>query len=296
MEEALQLRLHAAPGAPTLAYLPGLHGDWTLVGAFRAALAGRVTFAEFTYPRTLTWSLPDYARAVAGMLASQGLDHGWLLAESFGSQVAWAMLAEPALPFRVEGVVFAGGFVRYGQRWLVRLGERMFLRISARSLQRPLAAYAVAVRWLRYRAATGRGDLEEFVARRTELDKNAAAHRLRLIAEADWRPVAAGATVPVFHLAGFFDPIVPWWPQQRWLRRHCPTFRGARVLAASDHNVLGSAPLVAADQVLAWITGDDIPSDRPLKVAGARPSRAESPRSSSAGSPGSSDRPPIARG
>jgi len=253
MEETLQLRVHPAPGAPTLVFLPGLHGDWTLVGNFRAALAGRVTFAEFTYPRSLTWSLPDYARAVAGALVAQGLDHGWLLAESFGSQVAWAMLAEPALPFRVEGVVFAGGFIRYGQRWLVRLGERVFLRIPARGWQRPLRVYAAAVRWLRYREAPGRADLEEFVARRTELDKNAAAHRLRLIAEADWRTVAAQATVPLFHLAGFFDPIVPWWPQQRWLRRHCPAFRGARVIAASDHNVLGSAPQAAADQVLAWI-------------------------------------------
>jgi pimeloyl-ACP methyl ester carboxylesterase len=253
MDEPLQLRVHAAAGGPHVVYLPGLHGDWTLVGRFRAALAGRATFAEFTYPRTLTWSLPDYARSVAETLVSQESNHGWLLAESFGSQVAWAMLAEPGLPFRVEGVVFAGGFVRYGQRWLVRLGERVFLRISARSLQQPLRAYARAVRLLRYRTATGQADLEEFAARRTELDKNAAAHRLRLIAAADWRPVAARAAVPVFHLAGLFDPIVPWWPQQRWLRRHCPSFCGARVIAASDHNVLGSAPRVAADQVLAWI-------------------------------------------
>lgn len=256
MDDTLQIRVHAgsaAGDAPVLVYLPGLHGDWTLVRTFREALAGRATFVELTYPRTLTWSLPDYAQAVAETLAKHGLAQGWLLAESFGSQVAWALLAEPALPFRVQGVVFAGGFVRHGSRWLARLGQRVCLRISAAALQRPLRLYAAAARWLRRRPGTGRADLEEFVARRTELDKNAAAHRLHLIARADWRPVAQATRVPVFHLAGFFDPVVPPWPVQRWLRRHCPGFRDARVIFASDHNVLGAASRQAAEQVLAWI-------------------------------------------
>lgn len=121
MDDTLLLRVHAAvapSAAPVLVYLPGLHGDWTLVRAFREALTGRATFAEFTYPRTLTWSLPDYAQAVAVTLVKHGLVQGWLLAESFGSQVAWAMLADAAFPFRIRGVVLAGGFVRHGSRWL----------------------------------------------------------------------------------------------------------------------------------------------------------------------------------
>src|SRR5882672_5109488 len=64
--EQLVMRVHHRGGAatPTLVYLPGLHGDWTLVGRFRRALGGRVSFVEITYPRTLTWSLEDYAEAV----------------------------------------------------------------------------------------------------------------------------------------------------------------------------------------------------------------------------------------
>lgn len=117
-----------------------------MVGGFRAAVAGRVTLAEFTYPRTTTWSLAEYGQAVAAALAARGLDQGWLLAESFGSQVAWAMLAAAGGPFRVEGVVFAGGFVRYGQRWLVRGCEQFFRRVPFRSLRGPLAVYAWVVR------------------------------------------------------------------------------------------------------------------------------------------------------
>lgn len=251
--EVLQLRVHPAPSGPTVVYLPGLHGDWTLVGAFREALAGRATFLEITYPRTLDWTLADHARAVGDALGQAGFTTGWLLAESFGSQVAWAMLADPALPWQPTGVVFAGGFVRYSPLWLARLGERAFRSVSARALQRPLRLYVRLVRLVRYRGGPRRADLDEFVRRRTELDKNAAAHRLHLIAESDWRPVARHTRVPVFHLTGLWDPVVPWWPVHRWLRRHCPGFRGARILPASDHNVLGCAPRQAADQVLAWM-------------------------------------------
>lgn len=253
MDEALQIRVYAGDSGPPLVYLPGLHGDWTLVGAFRAALAGRVPFVEVTYPRTLTWSLADYAREIDTAIAARGLAAGWLLAESFGSQVAWAMLAERSRRFHVQGVIFAGGFVRYWNAGLVR-GTRRFLdRVSTQSLQRSLRRYAWLVRRLRYRRSPGRPDLTEFLARRTALDKDAAAHRLTLIAGADWRRVAAATELPVFHLTGCFDPVVPWWPVRRWLRRHCPGYRGARLVFASDHNVLGWAARAAADQVVAWM-------------------------------------------
>lgn len=262
MDDTWQLRVHPArtgPNAPVLVYLPGLHGDWTLVGPFRAALAGRATFAEFTYARSLETSLADYARAVTGLLHERGIERGWLLAESFGSQVAWAILAEPAAGLVVEGVVLAGGFVRYYCPGLVRLGQRTLTRMPTARLQRALRVYVRAVRWLRHRSRAFAADLEVFLARRTEPDKLAAAHRLGLIAAADWRPLVRQLRRPVFHLAGFFDPIVPPWPVRRWLRRHCPGFGGARLILASDHNVLSSAPQAAVAQVLAWLGAHHMP-------------------------------------
>src|SRR5215831_3221612 len=97
VQETVQIRIHGGAASPTLIYLPGLHGDWTLVGSFRKALAGRVRFVEVTYPRTLDWSLDDYARGVEEGLAANGISDGWLLAESFGSQVAWPLLARKRL-------------------------------------------------------------------------------------------------------------------------------------------------------------------------------------------------------
>ncbi len=253
-EDELRLRWHAAPGKPCLVYLPGLHGDWTLVGGFRQALAGRAAWVEMTYPRTLTWTLADYARRISSALSAACCNRGWLVAESFGSQIAWAMLADDCLPFRIEGVILAGGFVAYSPRWLVRAGERVLGAVSARALERPLRAYARFVSLTKLRPVS---DFEEFVKRRTELDKAAAMHRLRLIASADPGPIAERTRVPVFHLAGMVDPIVWWGPVRRWLRRRCPGFAQTRIVVRADHTVLGSAPQAAADQILAWIAASD---------------------------------------
>src|SRR5262245_17227729 len=111
MAEELQLRIHNPDAQPTLVYLPGLHGDWTLIGGFREALGKRARFIEITYPRTLTWSLEDYAAAVEDYLARAGVGQAWLLGESFGSQVVWPMLKGKQL--HVQGVIFAGGFARH---------------------------------------------------------------------------------------------------------------------------------------------------------------------------------------
>src|SRR6185503_14871092 len=92
MDDGLQMRVHGDASLPTLVYLPGLHGDWTLVSSFRAAIAGKVRFVEFTYPRTTTWSLDDYAREIEERLLAHGIERGWLLGESFGSLPAWQVV------------------------------------------------------------------------------------------------------------------------------------------------------------------------------------------------------------
>ncbi|MGO8766325.1 MAG: hypothetical protein ACLQSR_14455 [Limisphaerales bacterium] len=75
-EEKIQLRIYGDATLPTLVYLPGMHGDWTLIGGFRKHVMGKVCFVEMTYPRTLTWSLDDYAAAVEAALSENGVGHG----------------------------------------------------------------------------------------------------------------------------------------------------------------------------------------------------------------------------
>jgi pimeloyl-ACP methyl ester carboxylesterase len=250
--EKLEMRVHGDASRPTLIYLPGLHGDWTLVGGFRRALGGRVRFVEVTYPRTLTWSLEDYASGVEAALAERGVAGGWLLGESFSSQVVWSLAARKQ--FQIEAVILAGGFVRHPMRWGVRLAERLCGGISLGLLARILFGYAKVARFRYRRSPETQANIHEFIARRTGPDLQAAKHRLHLVAQSDLRPVARQVSVPVFALTGFVDPIVPWCFVRPWLRKNCPALREYVIIWAADHNVLGTAPEAAAEQVIRWMT------------------------------------------
>jgi pimeloyl-ACP methyl ester carboxylesterase len=251
----LRIRVHGNPGKPALVYLPGLHGDWTLVSSFRVALGDRVRFVEFTYPRTRTWSLEDHARAVLDKLAAHGVREGWLLAESFGSVVAWAVLERAAASgFKVNGLLLAGGFVRYPFLIMVRV---------ARALNRAVPLWMIKVLcWIygRYAVLRHRHAPEtlecvaEFVRRRSEeADRQAICHRYDLILQSDARKLVQNASVPIYQLCGFVEPVVPWLPVRGWLRRNCPGYKGSRLIWRADHNVLGTAPRAAAEQVVSWM-------------------------------------------
>lgn len=252
MSEQVELRIYGDESLPTVIYLPGLHGDWTLIGGFRRALGPRVRFVELSYPRTLSWSLDEYAAGVETGLAEHGIRGGWLLGESFGSQVVWPLVARKR--FQVEGVILGGGFVRHPVRWVLPQAERMTAGIPLPWLKRMLGGYARVARFrFRYSPETLAG-IREFIARWTELHRQAAAHRLRLIAQNDPSDIARQVRLPVYALTGAIDPIVPWPPVRRWLTRNCPGLREHRVIWRADHNVLSTAPAAAADQVVRWIT------------------------------------------
>jgi pimeloyl-ACP methyl ester carboxylesterase len=250
--ESLQLRCHGPQNLPVLVYLPGLHGDWTLIPSFHAALENRVRFVDMTYPRTLEWSLEDYARAIAGALAERQLKRVWLLGESFGSQIVWPLTrVEPSL--QIEGIVLANGFVRHPVPSGVRAAARLLAAAPQPSLRAFLALYQVYARFRHRHAPETLASVAEFIARRTEADRRAMVHRLDLIAAADPGPLAARLHQPVHYLAGLVDPIVPWPWVRAWLRQHCPGYRGGATVWGADHNVLATAPQAAAAHVLRWM-------------------------------------------
>lgn len=250
-EEKLQLRIYGDASLPTLIYFPGLHGDWTLVGSFRKHVLGKVRFVEMTYPRTLEWSLDDYAKAIETALAENGITRGWLLGESFGSQPLWAMIGRGQ--FQAQGIILAGGFVKHPMLQSVRLAEKITGRISLHLLVQIIFGYAKIARFRYRRSPEVLDDINEFVGRRTELDRRAAQHRLHLITGYDPSAVAAQTKIPVFGITGFLDPIVPWPLVRRWLRKNCPALRDYRVIRGADHNILGTGSQEAAEQVLAWM-------------------------------------------
>ncbi len=259
MEEQLQLRVYGEASQPTLIYLPGLHGDWTLIGSFRRAIGNRVRFVEITYPRTLTWSLGDYAANVERALAEKGITRGWLLGESFSSQVVWSMVARRR--FEIEGIILAGGFVRHPVRAGVRFAEKHGRGISLSLLTRIMFGYAKIARFRYRHSPETMANIHEFIARRTELDRQAAVHRLRLIAQSDFRDIARAVKIPLFALSGVLDPIVPWIFVRRWLQGNCPALREYKINWHADHNVLSTAADISAEQIVQWMNSNPKPEN-----------------------------------
>jgi pimeloyl-ACP methyl ester carboxylesterase len=256
--EELQIRSFGNPALPTLIYLPGLHGDWTLISSFRAALKERVHFVEMTYPRSLTWSINDYADEIERALLERGITHGWLLGESFGSQLAWPLLEGNSAVtqknhFRVDGIILAGGFVKHPWqwgpgvlRWIGRMTPMPLFRLE-------LKLYAMYARFRHRKAPETLASIAEFVSRRTRQDREAMQARLKLLNGYDPRPVLCHANVPIYYLAGLVDPLVPWMLVRRWLSKNCPSYRGGKTFWLADHNVLATAPTKAAEQILEWM-------------------------------------------
>jgi len=251
VENKVELRIYGDAALPTLIYLPGLHGDWTLIGSFRKAVTGKVRFVETTYPRTLTWSLDDYAAGMESALAENGIAGGWLLGESFGSQVLWKILERGNFP--AQGVVLAGGFARHPARWMVRLAEKLTGKLPLRFTIIMIFGYAKFARFRYRNSPETLANIDEFIRRRTPADRNAAAHRLHLVAESDPRRIAAQTKLSVFALTGILDPIVPWPRVRHWFRKNCPALRDYKILRRADHNVLSTGAREAARQILEWM-------------------------------------------
>ena len=250
--ESIQIRVHGAPESPTLIYLPGLHGNWCLVGGFRRAIGNRVRFVEITYPSTTRWTLDEHAAAVENELACHGIREGWVLAESFSSQVGWAIVSRNRFP--IHGLILAGGFVQHPFRWGARLAQKWCDDISFSILRRILFGYARVSRFRFRRSPETIQEIRDFVDALTPSELEAAKHRLHLIAQSDFCSVAKHASVPVYALTGLFDPVVPWLWVRRWLKRNCHNLRQYKVIWHADHNVLGTASKKSADTVWKWMT------------------------------------------
>ena len=256
MEEQLQLRIAGDASQPTLIYLPGLHGDWLRSSLKLQARNSATAPASWKSPtsRTLTWSLEDYAANIEAALAAQGITRGWILAESFGSQILWPMVARGK--FQIDGVILAGGFVKHPIRACVRLAEKCGRGIPLRWLIWIMFTYAKIARYRYRHSPETKASIQEFIARRSvELDRQAAVHRLQLVAASDFRDIAQSAKNSPLHAItnGAMDPIVPWFWVRSWLRRNSPALREYKINWRADHNVLSTAAQTSADQVVQWM-------------------------------------------
>ena len=218
--EQLQIRVFGDSTLPVLVYLPGLHGDWTLVTSFRMALKDRVRFVEITYPRSLTWTMANYADAIESALLSHGIRRGWVLGESFGSQPAWKLVetsrrSEDCGPagaekgrFSVAGLILAGGFVKHP----LKHGPGILRWIGQKTPMQPyrklLGIYGWFARFRHRHAPETLANISEFIARRTLLDREAMRHRLALLDQVQTHVQSRGK--PASRFIFWVDWLIHW--------------------------------------------------------------------------------------
>lgn len=244
----VSIRVHDGAG-PTVIYLPGIHGDWGLIGAFRRALGGRVRFVEFAYSKDEV-NLERLAELVHAELEIHGVRGGWLLGQSFGSQVGWALMARG---FAADGVILAGGFVRHPWPWGARLFQLLLSGVPSVVVNPAYRAYTVLCNQLARRGPEEAEELLAFARNRGSREWAAMSWRLGLIVKSDPSATARATRKPVHYLGGLIDPLVPWPLVTRWLKAECPGYQGEVIIPSADHNVLGSSPRESAERVLAWV-------------------------------------------
>jgi pimeloyl-ACP methyl ester carboxylesterase len=246
---SVSIRVHDGDG-PTVVYLPGIHGDWGLIGAFRRELGRKVRFVEFAYSKE-DLTIPRLAELVHESLAANGVKGGWVLGQSFGSQVGWALMRRG---FDAHGVVLAGGFVKHPWPWGARLFRAFLAGVPASVINPGYRSYTALCNAVARRGREESEELLAFARARDMRDWKATTWRLSLIAGYDPRETARATRVPVHYLGGMIDPLVPWPIVTRWLKRECPGYKGETILRYADHNVLGSAPRESAEKVLSWVS------------------------------------------
>ena len=137
----------------------------------------------------------------------------------------------------------------------VRVVEWISRELPMTVIKRLCGVYAWYAKFRHRHAPETAASIKEFVANRVqESDRCAITNRYAVIAASDLRAIAVATTIPVFYLGGLVDPLVPWPFVRQWLKRSCPGYRGGITLWRADHNVLGTAPRPAAEQVLSWIS------------------------------------------
>ncbi|MCX7872244.1 MAG: alpha/beta hydrolase [Verrucomicrobiae bacterium] len=249
--------------SPTLVYLPGIHGDSTLAQKIRRHFENKTCFVEIEYSKRTDLKLTDYARSIENLLIKNEIKECWLLAESFGSQVAWAIVSEKRA-FKVKGIILAGGFVRHPFIPGVRVVKTISKVLSIRLIELWLKFYVAVCRiFFRKKKTKNQPSLEQpvpeqFVKNRLDdADRLAIISRYDLIIRNDFRPTACNSSIPVYFISGKWDFIVPWQPVLKWLKKNCPGFKDYKILPNADHPVLSVAPENSAHQILSWIKKDD---------------------------------------
>lgn len=240
--------------APVIIYLPGLHGDWTLMGELRPLLTGRARLVEVAYPHaSAVWGLSDYAARLRAQFLRLELPPAHLLAESFGSLVAlrYAMRHREC----VRSLILAGGVTRSPGALRMALMRALFAVFPVGMIDRMVERFRRELPRRGHDPALFQCLGELFPAGRSARGKRASQRRLEIVQRADLRPGLGELRLPVFYLGGGRDSVVPVRREIKTLRKRLPAesrFR-SELLPKAPHPILPARPRECAELIGGWI-------------------------------------------
>lgn len=249
-EDALIFREIGDASAPPLIYLPGVHGDWTPQAAARPMLSANFRLVELTYPKQPTWNVGYYVAALQQLMDGLDIKSAHLVAESFGSVIAWQFGLE--LPKRIRSLILVGGFCQPPGNRRLSIG-----RLGLSLLPTPLFEAGVD-RYVSMRERQGRLKPEDgsaaYSSVRSDIGRRATVRRLELIQSRDYQSNLHAISFPVRYIGGERDVTVPVRREIQTLENSLPQeadFK-SRVIPKGPHMIISSHPDETAGQIIAW--------------------------------------------
>lgn len=241
--------------------LPGLHGDCSHLTSFLQEFnTSQVITVKYLSSKRNKNTIEEYADSLFCALSIINAREGFIIAESFGSQVAWRfleLLKKNTAPFtfQVKALILAGGFLSHPFPRLVRLFSYLYGKARVSWLNLAFRAYFGFVS-----KATGAKKLPNtFFEERSSLqDQKALISRMELM-QNDFRKIAENIRCNVYLLVGFWDVIaVPWPLNYFYLNKYCPKFEAKWDYCFwGDHAVLYSEPKKSASIIKNWIKREE---------------------------------------
>lgn len=252
----LQGLIHETSGpdeGPPAIYLPGSHGDPSMLAPARQHLNRELRLHEVTYPRAAEWRLPRYASALEDLMDVLELESAHLIGESFGSMVGLEFgLAHPG---RVRSLTMVGGFCHPVAQRRSSVARRALSHVPGPLLERGLELYTA------FRGSRGAVERDlswaaiPHVASQSHRTRRAVAGRLAEVGRADYRSVLHRVRFEVRYLGGGADTAVAVRREISLLRNRLPEparFR-SHVIAGAPHAVLSTHPRPSAERIVGWI-------------------------------------------
>ena len=267
MLDQLQGMVHQESGerdGPPAIFLPGVHGDWTLLKRARPILADKLRLIEITYPRAGSWNLGEFSRALEDLMDVLELDSAHLIAESFGSLIGWQFGLE--CPSRVRSMVLVGGFCQPPGPQRIGLAKTALSLLPSFILEKGIDLYTSRRAFYLDFAYSDLGGMPiPYFATRSARGRRATVNRLSIIERADFRPHLNRIRFPIRYVGGANDQVVPVRREVETLKRRLPAECGfqSHVIPGGRHAILASHPEPSARRIVDWVVQSDSQFQRP---------------------------------